>query len=378
MAVARSVAFVGLLLLVLKSHSIAPMPDAIEASGIVRVGTELLIVSDSDAGGYYRFPLSGTTGSVIRIDPHRLTWTSWSSAALALDLESIGVLADGRVVLLSERLRALIAEDGIVMEYDDPVTEVGEHGLEGLAIRPLTDGSGGSRVAVLWEGGYPSAMDLSVQLLPLLAKEDLRPVVVVHDVAKRATGQRHRMDRAKPGEVIELQTPIPSGGNPPDDRFRAPDLVWHSSVTGEWHFIVLLSSYSPARNEYKHLWLQRFGIDGKPIGEHADIDTLVPAHLRGMNWEGLGWFEPGQSLVLVDDRGGIRRSGPPTAVVVPVPQSWRSRSPIGNGGDAVNRKWVNPWFADVEVMFICWTRVQPLPPITVTARLHQNRQAYWG
>jgi hypothetical protein len=349
----RTVPLLWSMSLVWITQSAAPqVRDASEASGIARVGAELLIVSDSDPGGYYRFPLSGANLPAFGIDPSKLKWVSWPSAALALDLESIGVLADGRVVVLSERLRALIAEDGIVMEYDDPVTEFGEHGLEGLAIRPMTDESGGSRVAVLWEGGYPSSTDLSPQVAPLLAKEALRPVVVMHDVAKGATGQRHRMDRAEPETVIELQTPLPAGGDSPDDRaqaptlvwqsprtggwnftvlqddrFRAPDLVWHSPRSGEWNFIVLLSSYSPARNEYKHVWLQRFDINGRSIGEPEDIDKLVPSQLRGMNWEGLDWYEPGQSLVLIDDHGGIRRSGPPTGVVVGLPQSWQTRQP---------------------------------------------------
>jgi hypothetical protein len=212
------------------------------------------------------------------------------------------------------------------MEYDDPLTEVGEHGLEGLAIRPTTDG--GSRVAVLWEGGYPSPTDVSAQLVTSLATQALRPVIILHDVAKGATNERHRMDRARREDIIELQTPLPVGDDHQDQRFRAPELVWHSSGAGQWNFIVLLSSYSPAQNEYKHLWLQRFGMDGKPIGPPADIDNLVPAQLNVMNWEGMASYEPGQSLILVDDRGGIRRSGPPTAVVVQLPQSWQSRQPF--------------------------------------------------
>lgn len=140
------------------------VPDASEASGIVRVGDDLLIVSDSDPGAYYRIRINDPNAHVIPIDPKSLTRIKLSAGAVALDLESIDILADGRVVVLSERLRALVADGGIVQEYDDPLSELAERGLEGVAVRPLPDGT--SRVAVVWEGGYPNPGDLLEQLRP--------------------------------------------------------------------------------------------------------------------------------------------------------------------------------------------------------------------
>src|SRR5262245_46936237 len=111
----------------------AQLRNVSEASGIVRNGNELLIVDDSDPGAYYRYPIDAT-GPSVPIEPSRLVRVQWPEIGLAADLESIDVLADGRIVLLSERLRSLVDEHGVVMEYDDPLTEIGERGLEGLAI----------------------------------------------------------------------------------------------------------------------------------------------------------------------------------------------------------------------------------------------------
>lgn len=298
----------------------SPLPDASEASGIVRAGNELLIVSDSDAGAYYRLPLVSGAGPVVKIDPAHLTRVSWSAASLATDLESIDVLADGRIVVLSERLRALVAERAIVIEYDDPLADLGERGLEGVAVLSTADRT--SRVATIWEGGYPVTTDLPAQLVPMVAKRALRPVIVVHDLQKGAAGQRHRMDRAPRENIIELQPPLPAGVEPAAQRFRAPDLVWHSPRPTELGFIVLLNSSSAEPERYEHIWLQRFGLAGKAVGEPVDVEKLVPEPLRGMNWEGLAWYEPGRSVILIDDRGGKRRSGPPTAFVVALPHSW--------------------------------------------------------
>ena len=40
-------------------------------------------------------------------------------------------------------------------------------------------------------------------------------------------------------------------------------------------------------------------------------------------WEGMGWFVPGESLVLVyDERLARRRIDPQEALVVPLPEGW--------------------------------------------------------
>ncbi len=70
-----------------------------------------------------------------------------SQGLLAVDLEAIDVLADGRVVVISERLRSMVSKDGVVVGYDDPFAEFGERGLEGLAVRKVDDKT--SKVAVL-------------------------------------------------------------------------------------------------------------------------------------------------------------------------------------------------------------------------------------
>jgi hypothetical protein len=203
----RGMALVPIVAFLLAENSQPQVPDVSEASGIVRYGDELLIVADSDPGAYYRFPVQGP-GPIFPVQPSRLVRVEWSAAALASDLEEIDVLADGRIVVLSERLRSLVDERGVVTEYDDPVADFGERGLEGLAVRHNANGS--SRVSVLWEGGYPSARDLPQQLVSM-ARTALRPVMIIHDLAANATRQRHRMDRAAQGEIVELQTPLPPG-----------------------------------------------------------------------------------------------------------------------------------------------------------------------
>src|SRR5687767_3118253 len=94
-----------------------PPVDAAEASGVVRHGDHLLIVSDSDPGAYYSLPMAAASSGSI--DPARLQRTPFPGGDLAVDLEEIDVLLDGRVVALSERLRSLIAADGRILEYDD-------------------------------------------------------------------------------------------------------------------------------------------------------------------------------------------------------------------------------------------------------------------
>ena len=55
------------------------------------------------------------------------------------------------------------------------------------------------------------------------------------------------------------------------------------------------------RPTYQHHWLQRFSVKGNRVGEPLDLDAIVGAELKGVNWEGLSWFEPGKSLVMVHE-----------------------------------------------------------------------------
>src|SRR5436190_1723956 len=124
-----------------------------EASGVTRKGNELLIVSDATPGAYFSVDVSAESGPLIRLPPEKVVRHELAGGTpLAIDFESVDVLADGRIVALSERLRSLIGESGLVLQYDDPLSELGERGLEGLAVRALSDGV--SQVAVLWEGGW--------------------------------------------------------------------------------------------------------------------------------------------------------------------------------------------------------------------------------
>ncbi len=295
-----------------------------EASGITRLGDHLLIVGDDDAGAYYRFPLQGVRGQFIPIDPSRVTRVALPQAELAVDLESIDVLADGRVVVLSERLRALVGEKGVIAEYANRLSEFGNRGLEGLAVRSLEKGT--SRVAVLWEGGYPEHKAVPVQLQKHIGRLPMHPVIWIHDLKVDQAGITVKLKAAL--RVVVLDVPKPAGQEPQAQRFRTPDLVWdHWDNDGDgkkdWGFIILLSSQNSPEDgkpEYMHQWLQRFTIAGKPVGTPLDLNKGVPPHLKRANWEGLGWFEEGKSLVLIHDKPP---EGPPTALIVGLPDNWK-------------------------------------------------------
>lgn len=309
--------FFGMLVLLLVTYTrLADSQDVsvVEASGIVRQGDNLLIVGDEDSGRYFRYSLTEGAGGAIPIDPARTIAVRLSVGGLAEDLEAIGVLADETVVVLSERLRALISDNGIVVEYDKPLSEFAGRGLEGLSIRRLQDGS--SRIGVLWEGGYPEYSGVPTQLQRAVGRKALRPVVWIHDVPAGATGLKVSQQDAN---VIELQVPVPGGLEPNAQRFRAPDLVWSQEGNG---FIVLLSSEnSPeyGKPTYGHQWIQRFDLGGSPIGKPLDLKTIVPAQLKDANWEGVAWFEEGKRLILIHDKPP---RGQATAFVVDLPEEW--------------------------------------------------------
>lgn len=288
-----------------------------EASGIARHGNDLLVVDDSQTGAYFRFALAGDQGPVIRLTPERLTRVPLPHASLATDLESINVLSDGRVVVLSERLRAMFGEDGMVADYGAPLSEFGKRGLEGLAVRPVKNGS---LVAVLWEGGYPEYYQVPEQLQSRVGRQALKPVVQVHLLAAGEQGIQVRGTN-----FVALDVPVPRGRGPGAQRFRAPDLVWHRATDGEWGFITLLSSMNSVdRPTYEHHWLQRFSAKGERLGERLDLDAMVGERLKGANWEGLCWFEPGKSLVMVHES---HPEPVPSAFVVQLPEDWLGLAP---------------------------------------------------
>jgi hypothetical protein len=85
---------------------------------------------------------------------------------------------------------------------------------------------------------------------------------------------------------------------------------------------VLLNSTSVHPESYEYLWLQRFDNHGLPVGDPLDLNERLP-DAQDLNWEGMDWFEEGKSLVLVDDKSGKRRDGPPWVAVVELPSDWQ-------------------------------------------------------
>lgn len=290
-----------------------------EASGVTRVGGHLLLVGDEAPDGYFTYPLP-ESGTVIPVRPDRLSWVGWRRTGNATDCESIDVLADGRVVVLSEDLRALVGEEGVIARYGENLREVAKRGLEGVAVLRL--GAGSSRVAVLWEGGRPSSRG-SGSVGGVGESPVWPPRVLVHDLKRgekalsiRADGEGLREGGIRLFSLDTAGIPGVGAGKSP---LRAPDLVWHRDRAGRPILIVLLSARGSGGGHDLH-WLQRFDLDGKPIGGPAEFKSQVPARLRDdVNWEGLGWFEAGKRLVTIHD---TPPAGHPTACVLDIPESW--------------------------------------------------------
>jgi len=279
-----------------------------EASGVARWGEWLLIADDDELGAYLRYPLRGEEGPEIPIDPERVQRVPLPGANVAADLEAIDVLADGRVAALSERSRSLFCSEGLIAEYGPVLGEFGKRGLEGLAVHELPGKA--SRIAVVWEGGYPEFEHLPELLRQRWDPKPLIPIIQVHHLAPQEMGLR-----VHSGHFITLDLPSP----PEPQRFRAPDLVWHRMPDGAWGFIVLLSSqWRNGRARAPYHWLQRFAADGRPVGPRLDLSALLPKKLRGRNWEGMDWFEEGESLVVVHESTKDRTS----AFVVQLPEDW--------------------------------------------------------
>jgi hypothetical protein len=318
-----------------------------ELSGVMRLGDVLLLVGDDDANVVYECPIPEDAGSTIPLDASAFRARAIGGSENASDLEAVDVLADGRIVALSEDLAAIVDEHGIVARCGDRMAELGGRGTEGLAVRALPDGT--SRVAVCWEGGYPEPRGLLPDVRARIAGHAFRPRVLVIDVPPGARDVP--LPPLDTTMLPELQVPRPPGEEPTAQRFRAADLVW-TRLAGEpapaWGFLVLLSSgwasAPPDADEgvcpklengqavrYCYRWLQRFTQEGERYGEPLDLEPYFPDELRFANWEGLGWYVPGESVVLVyDESAGRRRLDPPVALVLPLPEAWRGgASPSG-------------------------------------------------
>lgn len=292
-----------------------------EASGVAYHNGDLYIVDDSVNGAYFRVSLKGLTlGPVIPLNDLHPIRVELPEVGIWIDMEGIDFLADGRIVLLSERLHSLIGEEGVIAEYDYPLGEIGRRGLEGVAVRALPDGS--SRIAAIWEGGYPELDSMHPLLEERIGTAPFHPLIFVHDLKPHERVGRIRM---KDGiRTTQLEVPLPAGVEPDAQRFRAPDLVWYRwpGEPEKWGYIVLLSSQNAVEKpQFLNHWLQRYDVDGKPVGPPIDVSAHAPGNIGHANWEGLGWFDPGKSLVLVHE--GTSKVGP-HAMILNLPPDWQT------------------------------------------------------
>jgi hypothetical protein len=335
-----------------------------EASGIARLGDKLLIVGDDADGRYFEMDLEGRVGPVIPIVQEKVKEIVMPHADMAMDLESIDILADGRIAVLSEQLRCLVARERVesdrytvIAEYGRTLSEFGNLGLEGLAVERLDDGS--SKVAVLWEGGYPIIGAVNPQLREKVGRGPLKPIVAIHPIEAPGTVEAEE----SPHTYITLDVPLPDGEAPDAQRFRGSDLVWHRWRDPEAEdgvmdgFIVLLTSSnsspegSDTPRRYLFKLLQRFDLEGRPVGDPLDLKKIcqmslgesadaickglgaaVTAHMtdvmgiiresegESVNWEGLSWFEEGKSLITIYDTWP---KDPPFALVFEIPPEWK-------------------------------------------------------
>lgn len=257
-----------------------------EYSGIALINGQLTVVDDQVNGRLIRLNASLETEerfSIVSVAEEEHVPLGHD---LAADLESIGRLGDGRVVVLSERLRCLIDRDGIVTQYPENYNEIGNRGLEGVAIR--AEGRD-SQIALCWEGGYLQPTDVPLELEDRLTGVALDPVVMIHKLGANE----------RPGEVTKIpaytvKLDPPSKGY----RFRMPDLEWIRTPSGGWGLLGLVSAENPQASRgsrFRYHWLVLFKLDyGEktlvPIGEPIDLEELLGEIGKG-NWEGVCWID---------------------------------------------------------------------------------------
>lgn len=274
---------------------------------MVSDGDRLVLVGDASPGQVISIDVTGMpsgagSGPLIHamvIDTGRVTTIGGD---LALDLESLEISQRGEILVLSERLHALVGRNGIVAEYPDSMSEIGGKGLEGVAV--AEDGL----VAALWEGGFYEQRKLP-NVAGFAATAPLKPVVCVHRVD--ATDTEVNCEQNGP---VALDVPTPPVST---QAFRAADLVWDGTDT----LLVLLTSTNAANDAFKYKWLQKFNLDGTRSGLPLNLcaQGYLPDELRDgrdSNFEGLDWYEEGRVVVIVNDH-----KEPGTAVFIDV-QSW--------------------------------------------------------
>ena len=303
-------AFAGLLLLCLAPMVLAASEQQERlksASGIARAGSDLIIVGDDTRGTLFRYRLQADdwpsgSGPLLAEIEIASAMTERFGGTGAFDLESVDVLADGRIVVLSETLKALLARESVVAVYPDPMGEIGGRGLEGVAVR------GDGKIAGLWEGGFfsPEYLPTWIAGTGKIQGGPMKALLCVHPLP--ADARKEVCPRGK--GVVTLQLPATPDAT---QAFRATDLVW--SADGQ-SLIVLLSSTNAGTAVFRYKWLQRFSTSGAAIGKPINLCDrgYLPGRVRSGkagNFEGLGWFEPGKSLVLINDY-----SGAATAVII--------------------------------------------------------------
>jgi hypothetical protein len=286
----------------------------------MRQADRLLVADDAVPGAYFSVPIPKEPSALIALRGIGVGKVLLPAGSLATDFEGMDRLADGRLALLSERLRSLVGEEGLIVQYDSLLGEFANRGLEGVAVRPLPGGA--SRVAVVWEGGYPDFAAVPWSLRNTAGRQAMRPLVVVHDLSPGARGVELKMRDA--ALAFELELPKPAGDEPQAQRFRAPDLVWTRSPNAagdDWSLLVLITSQNSVEQpQYLHHWLQRFDMNGRPVAEPLDLSQYLPQESRNANWEGLAWFEPGKSLVLVHEANPRL---PAQAFILSLPPDWQ-------------------------------------------------------
>lgn len=193
-----------------------------------------------------------------------------------------------------------------MVEYGELMSERGKRGLEGLAVRVRDLAGGVSRIAVLWEGGYPAPLSKSSSRLDFSQGSLSKPFVLVHDLE---LGAMHvKMPLSEALSRIQLEVPRPQGQEP-----QAPEGGW------EWGFMVFLSwNNSQLPPKFLHHWLQRFDESGLPLGVPIDLKEQLPSSMGRAKGEGMSWFETGQSVVLVHE---AEKGARPNAFILRVTQS---------------------------------------------------------
>ncbi len=299
-----------------------------EVSGITRLGDKIILVGDENTGSYFEYNISGMNlkaDTVLRLDnQNRIKSKRLIQSNLPLDLEGVAILNYRTVVGLSERIRALVANDGVILEYDDFLSEFGGRGLEGLAFSPPLNGEKHWQSAVIWEGGYPEQSKLPLVLDTLLADTSLPPVIYTCPIDKFGKAGKEKIIILDMTEVNKwVDDNYLKEKEPHAYRFRAPDFVWHGDK-----FIVLLSSEAavPKGNKWGPKILQVFDHSGKSLANRRILlENLIPGwsdkkhKYDWKNWEALAWFEKGKSLMLSYDTDDEHI---PRIAIVNLPSGW--------------------------------------------------------